>query len=387
MSSESANSNHEVSLEGKTPAPIQLHVRIEVEGKPPRDYNYDFQQPEITFGRDPDNDIQVPLTTVSRQHARIFFEQGDYFLEDLNSTHGTKHNDTHLGKHEKKLLRDGDEISIMSFSVKFQMNSAFMLERKPGEKTEHMARRMVQEIISSVAGTEIEPTTIRIMNGVNEGKRYDFKDSQTEVVLGRSPECDIIIDDHNASRRHCLIKRTWNGYTAQDLGSKNGVVINGDTIQGVVDIKDSDELQIGGVKLLFIDPASRLLNQFGGPSEDTAMDSRVTIGPEEMAAQEEGAEQYEEEYSSQEYEAEEQSESSMGYDEEAVSDPEQSYSEEAYAEDDVEDELQANEDDEENADLELPAVTTSSAKGEIAILLIGLGIFLAAVAVFVFLKI
>jgi|GEM_PF-1323687 len=386
MSSESVNSSNDVSADGKTPAPIQLHVRIEVDGKPPRDYNYDFQQREITFGRDPDNDIQVPLTTVSRNHARIFFEQGDYFLEDLNSTHGTKHNDTRLGKHEKKLLRDGDEISIMSFSVKFQMNSAYMLERKPGEKTEHMARRMVQEIISSVAGTEVEPTTIRIMNGVNEGKRYDFKESQTEVVLGRSPECDVIIDDHNASRRHCLIKRTWNGYTAQDLGSKNGVLINGESIQGVVDIKDSDELQIGGVKLLFIDPASRLLNQFGGPADNTAMESRVTVGPGEMP-NEESVESYEEEYSSEGYEAEEHSESSIDYDEESISDPEQSFSDEAYPESEVDDELQNADSDEEEGDIELPSVTTSSAKGEIAILLIGLGIFLAAVAVFVFLKI
>lgn len=387
MSSESVNSGNDVSTDGKTPAPIQLHVRIEVDGKPPRDYNYDFQQREITFGRDPDNDIQVPLTTVSRNHARIFFEQGDYFLEDLNSTHGTKHNDTRLGKHEKKLLRDGDEISIMSFSVKFQMNSAYMLERKPGEKTEHMARRMVQEIISSVAGTEVEPTTIRIMNGVNEGTRYDFKDSQTEVVLGRSPECDVIIDDHNASRRHCLIKRTWNGYTAQDLGSKNGVLIHGESIQGVVDIKDSDELQIGGVKLLFIDPASRLLNQFGGPADNTAMESRVTVGPGEMPSEEESLESYEDEYSSEEYEAEEHSESSIGYDEEPISDPEQSFSGEDYPESEVVDELQDAESEAEEGDIELPSVTTSSAKGEIAILLIGLGIFLAAVAVFVFLKI
>ncbi|MEE2902640.1 MAG: FHA domain-containing protein [Myxococcota bacterium] len=387
MSSESVNNSSDVSTDGKTPAPIQLHVRIEVDGKPPRDYNYDFQQREITFGRDPDNDIQVPLTTVSRNHARIFFEQGDYFLEDLNSTHGTKHNDSRLGKHEKKLLRDGDEISIMSFSVKFQMNSAYMLERKPGEKTEHMARRMVQEIISSVAGTEVEPTTIRIMNGVNEGTRYDFKDSQTEVVLGRSPECDVIIDDHNASRRHCLIKRTWNGYTAQDLGSKNGVLINGESIQGVLDIKDSDELQIGGVKLLFIDPASRLLNQFGGPADNTAMESRVTVGPGEMPSEEESIESYEEEYSSEEYESEEHSESSIGYDEESIGDPEQSFSGEDYSESEVDDELQDAENEPEEGDLELPSVTTSSAKGEIAILLIGLGIFLAAVAVFVFLKI
>ena len=134
----------EAHANGKLPSPVQLYVKVEVDGKPPREFNYDFQQDVISFGRDPENDIQVPLTTVSREHARIFHEHGDYFLEDLNSTHGTKHNERKLGPREKKILRDGDKISIMSFSVEFRTTSAYSLERQPGEKTEHMARRMVQ---------------------------------------------------------------------------------------------------------------------------------------------------------------------------------------------------------------------------------------------------
>ena len=367
--------------DGKLPSPIQLYVKVEVEGKPPREFNYDFQQDVISFGRDPSNDIQVPLTTVSREHARIFYEHGDYFLEDLNSTHGTKHNDSKLGPREKKLLRDGDHISIMSFSVEFRMSSAYLLERQPGEKTEHMARRMVQEIISSVAGTEVEPTTIRIMNGAKEGLRYDFKESQTEVVMGRSPDCDVIIDDHNASRRHSLIKRTWNGFTVQDLGSKNGVILNGSNIEGTVYLKDSDEIQIGGVKLLFIDPASRILNQFGGVGEDTAMDSNIALTQNEPpVAESEEEEHYEEDSSAQEHEYEEEAESaseSSEYDSESLSGPVGAFDDEENLE---------NEGNEDGEDIELPAVSTASAKGEILILVLGLSIFLGAIALFVFLK-
>ena len=47
---------------------------------------------EATIGRRPDNDIVLPFDIVSSRHARIYFDsdEGDYFLEDLNSYNGTR---------------------------------------------------------------------------------------------------------------------------------------------------------------------------------------------------------------------------------------------------------------------------------------------------------
>jgi pSer/pThr/pTyr-binding forkhead associated (FHA) protein len=248
----------------RLPPPVHLLVRLELPDRPPREFSYDFRQSVISLGRDPSNDIQVPLTTVSRRHARIFYEQGDYFLEDLGSTHGTDHNGKKITASEKRLLRDGDTIAIMSFSITFKTTAGTILDRQPGEKTEQLARRMVQEVLSSLGGSKMDPPALRVMNGPDEGKRFEIREEQAEVTLGRSPECDLPLNDHNVSRRHCLIKRNWHGFTAQDLGSKNGVLVNGTKIEGAQNIKDGDEIQIGGVKLIFIDPPSRLLDQFGG---------------------------------------------------------------------------------------------------------------------------
>jgi pSer/pThr/pTyr-binding forkhead associated (FHA) protein len=248
-----------------------LIVRLELPNKPPREFSYDFRQDVISIGRDPKNDIQIPLTTVSRNHARIFYELGDFFLEDLGSTHGTLLNEKKMSHKEKKLLRDGDVMRVMSFSLTFKTAMGTMLDRQPGEKTEHLARRMVQEVLSSLAGRNVEPTTIRAMNGPDEGRRFEVSDDQAEVTIGRSPDCDFPVDDQNTSRRHCLIKRTWNGFTVQDLGSKNGVLLNGRKIEQSENLQDGDEIQIGGLKLLFIDPASRILEQFGGADK--------TVGP------------------------------------------------------------------------------------------------------------
>jgi pSer/pThr/pTyr-binding forkhead associated (FHA) protein len=274
-------------MDGKPVPPVHLLVRLELPDKPPREFSYDFRQEVISIGRDPGNDIQIPLTTVSRQHSRIFYELGDFFLEDLGSTHGTNHNAKKLAKNEKRLLRDGDSISILSFSLVFKTTSGTLLDRQPGEKTEALARRMVQEVLSSLGGPSMEPPCLRVMDGADEGRRLELGEDQAEVTLGRSPECDFALNDQNISRRHALIKRTWNGFTVQDLGSKNGVLVNGKRADGPANIKDGDELQIGSIKLTFIDPASRILDQFGVGSDDDVKAEQPAAAPVDEAPAEE----------------------------------------------------------------------------------------------------
>lgn len=346
------------------------------------------------MGRDPGNDIQIPLTTVSRNHARIFFELGDYFLEDLGSTHGTNHNGRKLGPREKRLLRDGDSIAVMSFSITFKTTSARMLDRQPGEKTEQLARRMVQEVLASLGDNEMDPPALRVMNGVDEGRRFDISEEQAEITLGRSPDCDIVLNDQNASRRHCLIKRTWNGFTAQDLGSKNGVVCNGTNIEGQHALKDGDEIQIGGVKLTFIDPASRILDQFGGFSEETATPGTEDVPDDAPADEGEGYD--DEAYDSDEAEGGYEGGGGGEYsDEHAAQDQE---SGEFGGEDDGEaGEIDPDADEEdplleglegEDGDgpsAELMAATSKGIGAEVIILILGLMIFAGAIGFAVFL--
>lgn len=255
-------------MDSGRPPPIHLTVRLELPEKDPRSFEYDFEQSVITLGRDPGNDIQVPLTTVSRHHARIFYERGDYFLEDLGSTHGTVHNDRPLAKGERRLLRAGDRMTVVSFHILFETSSGTMLDRQPGERTEQLARRMVQEVLQSLGGEDSESPSLRVMTGPDEGRRYDLAEDSAEVVIGRSPDCDITLDDHNISRRHCLVKRSWHGFTVQDLGSRNGLTVNGKELDGPRMLRDGDELDVGGIKLTFIDPPSRLLDRMGGLEDE-----------------------------------------------------------------------------------------------------------------------
>lgn len=71
------------------------------------------------------------------------------------------------------------------------------------------------------------------------------------VLIGRHPECDVRIDSHKISRRHCVVVQLSDGYHIRDLGSTNGVYINGQRVdQGV--LTPDTEFQIGNLKYLLI---------------------------------------------------------------------------------------------------------------------------------------
>jgi hypothetical protein len=58
-----------------------------------------------------------------------------------------------------------------------------------------------------------------------DGTPYDL--SRDVVVLGRSRECDITLDDANVSRRHAEVRRENGNWFVVDLGSTNGIEVNG----------------------------------------------------------------------------------------------------------------------------------------------------------------
>lgn len=65
------------------------------------------------------------------------------------------------------------------------------------------------------------------------------------LLIGRDPECDIQIDSRKISRRHCCIAQVNDYLVVRDLGSTNGIRVNGMRVQEG-NLKASDELMIGG---------------------------------------------------------------------------------------------------------------------------------------------
>jgi pSer/pThr/pTyr-binding forkhead associated (FHA) protein len=84
-----------------------------------------------------------------------------------------------------------------------------------------------------------------------EGKRYAV--GPGGATIGRSRECDIVLGDSNVSRRHAEVRPLGDGWTITDLGSTNGVKVNGRAVRPHEPqaIAAGDQLDVGTVDARF----------------------------------------------------------------------------------------------------------------------------------------
>jgi hypothetical protein len=71
------------------------------------------------------------------------------------------------------------------------------------------------------------------------------------ITIGRLPECTIVLNDPNTSRRHAEIRRGLQGTTVVDLGSTNGTKVNGQRITGEHTLAAGDIITVGNTHLRF----------------------------------------------------------------------------------------------------------------------------------------
>jgi hypothetical protein len=70
-------------------------------------------------------------------------------------------------------------------------------------------------------------------------------------TIGRSRDCDVVLEDTGISRRHAELRPTADGWTVQDLGSTNGVRVNGRTVKGVEPLSAGDRVELGSTEIVF----------------------------------------------------------------------------------------------------------------------------------------
>jgi hypothetical protein len=70
-------------------------------------------------------------------------------------------------------------------------------------------------------------------------------------VIGRSRDCEVVLEDAGISRRHAEIRPSPEGWTIEDLGSTNGVLVNGRAIRGAQPLAPGDRLELGSTEILF----------------------------------------------------------------------------------------------------------------------------------------
>jgi hypothetical protein len=70
-------------------------------------------------------------------------------------------------------------------------------------------------------------------------------------TIGRSRDCDVVLDDAGVSRRHAEIRPASEGWTVADLGSTNGVRVNGAEVRGAHALVPGDRVEVGSTEIVF----------------------------------------------------------------------------------------------------------------------------------------
>jgi hypothetical protein len=78
-----------------------------------------------------------------------------------------------------------------------------------------------------------------------------FRPAGERTVIGRSPDCDIFLDDVTVSRKHALLVGEGGRFRIEDQGSLNGTFVNKKRIDSAP-LANGDELQIGKYRLTFL---------------------------------------------------------------------------------------------------------------------------------------
>jgi Protein of unknown function (DUF3662)/Inner membrane component of T3SS, cytoplasmic domain len=96
---------------------------------------------------------------------------------------------------------------------------------------------------------EVEPSAARGQALlVGEGRRTVLSGSR--VVIGRSRECDLVLADPNISRQHAELRQDGGGWTVADLGSTNGIKVNGRRTDHAA-LRPGDRITLGLTELTF----------------------------------------------------------------------------------------------------------------------------------------
>lgn len=221
----------------------------------------------ILIGRKPNNELQLAHNAVSGSHAKVITIRGDSFLEDLNSTNGTKVNGKNIKKH---LLCDGDEIAVAKHVLKYVFEPLDLKPEENGRRRFERPQRLDSPIQGAALAThedgllqsqspssvtqvkthsgggpagkspcgDMPMAVLQILSGVGAGKEMDL--DRTLTTLGK-PGIQVAV-----------IARHPEGYTLAHLEGAQTPLLNGVAVSGQPRVlEDRDIIEIAGIKLAF----------------------------------------------------------------------------------------------------------------------------------------
>jgi hypothetical protein len=149
----------------------------------------------ITIGRRPHNDLVIDNSAISAEHAVIVTMLHDAYLEDLNSTNGTRINGQRI---KKQFLKNNDVIELAKYKIRFVRDEETQDAEKAAMNTrrQHRERKFANSIGPAIpqrvhrdgntvammgTGTSRANAVVRILSGPNAGKEIALHKPLTTI--------------------------------------------------------------------------------------------------------------------------------------------------------------------------------------------------------------
>ena len=151
------------------------------------------------------------------------------------------------------LLETDDDLSVGEFGIATRMvqperrpprDDEPEFDAEPGHTMIYRPRQQPTEAASVIdLGIEREEAALSW-----DGERREI--DRRRLVIGRSKECDIQLDDPNVSRRHAEVRQEGTAYWIVDLESTNGIEVNGRRLKRAK-LEDGDTVTLGSTEMTF----------------------------------------------------------------------------------------------------------------------------------------
>ncbi len=212
---------------------------------------------EITFGRKPDNDIEIGHPTISSHHGRIIRDGEHFLVEDLNSTNGTYINGQRI---TKAALKNRDKIGAAGHILEYLTDDAAIAsvepiaEEKPvkavaAEPSPAEPVRPAAPIEPALIGAKVGPAHIKIISGGADGA-HEIHLKEAVTYIGTADQAAIKIKGFLAPSLAAAISRKHDGYFLKAI--KPGYAkVNGLAIQDQILLENGATIEAGGTNFVF----------------------------------------------------------------------------------------------------------------------------------------
>lgn len=257
---------------------MAIRLTIVDPAQPDTEHTRGFVQDRVVIGRARYCDICLPEMAVSTRHAEIRLEKTDYAIADLGSLNGTRVGGRELVPHRPHMLRNGDSIGIAGFEIRFCLGVA-PGPAEPRDASVRQARQMLAAMLAR-SGEPRPDLALVVLDGPGNASRYSLPEGSAELLIGRSRDADIRLDDRDVSREHAVLRISESGeLSLRDLGSRNGISI-GDELVGSAPLRPGDSFVLGGTTLAVEHPLEApLTSVMEAPEEETSSYSPLVETP------------------------------------------------------------------------------------------------------------